>query len=204
MSITTHKYDQVTYVDSASIVQIVKPYNFFNQISYGLFEGYSFNVKNIWESSNDFSVFYHKTISDIPQTIPDISAFTGSFATTNIINFDKDRKFRAEISFMYQLSSLAGSYKLSGYCRLDTGFRAALLENKLQLALNFTDILKSNKLTFRQMVNGIQQKNFEYNDTRNIRLSIVYRFGKDLKIPSRKDTNQEKKTTLKKKSPYIL
>jgi hypothetical protein len=195
-SLTSNKYDQVTYVDSSSVIQIVKPNNFFKQISYGLFEGYSFSIKNILESSNDFSVFYQKTISEAPNVIPDISAWSGSFATNNSISFDKDRKFRAEINFMYQLPLLAGSYKLSSYCQLDFGFRTNLINKKLQISFNFADVLKTNKLTFKQTVNGIQQKNYEYNDTRNIRLSIAYRLGKDLKIPTRKDTNQEEKSRL--------
>jgi hypothetical protein len=190
-------FDQVTYVEQNSIIQKVRPNNFFNQINYGFFQSFTFNIKDFWENSSDVSVFYYKTNSNIPNVVPSISAWSGSFNTQNSFILDKNKKYKAELSFMYQLPSLAGSYELSSYYQLNIGFKANYFSNKLQLSINAIDILKSNKQIFTQFVNNIKQENLDYADIRRLRISLVYNFGKKLNIEKKDNSNIDEKNRIK-------
>jgi len=190
-------FDQVTYVEPNSIIQKVKPNNFFNQVNFGFFQSYSFKIKDYWENNSDISVFYYKTNSDIPNIVPSISTWSGSFNTQNSFILDKNKKYKAELSFMYQLPSLAGSYELSSYYQLNIGFKANYFSNKLQISVNAIDILKSNKQIFTQFVNNIKQENLDYADIRRLRISLVYNFGKKLNIDKRDNSNIDEKNRIK-------
>lgn len=190
ISYISDKYDVVTYVDPETIMQIVRPDNFYDQISYGIFDGYSFSINNLWESNNDCTIYYTKTRSSISNIVPSISSWSGNFTSNNMFMLNKEGKYKAEVNFSYQLPSLAGSYHLSSYYQLDLGFRANFLNEKLQISINVTDILKTNKKEFTQVVNSIKQKNFDYPE-RNIRFSLIYSFGKKIKSLTRKSTNDD-------------
>lgn len=186
-------YDQVTYVSQNSSVQRVIPNNFYNQINYGFFEGYSFSIKDFWENNSDITIFYSKTKSKIPNIVPSIDKLSSSFNSNNLFVLDKNKKIKASIDFMYQFPSLARSYNLSSYYQLNIGFKSTFLNKKMQLAINIIDILKTNKQTFTQNVNGIRQINFDYSDVRRIRFALTYNFGQNLKIDKRKSSNEEEK-----------
>lgn len=186
-------FDQVTYVDPTSINQIVRPLNFYNQISYGVFQGYTFTVKKVWENNSDISVFYRKTSSNISEIVPNISTWSGSFNTQNSFILDKNKKYKAELSFMYQLPSIAGSYELSSFYEINAGIKANFFANKLQLSINAVDIFKTNKRTYTQSVNNIKQEKFDYADNQLIRFSIAYNFGKKFKTTKKENSNTEEK-----------
>lgn len=190
-------FDQVTYTDPNSIIQRVTPNNFYNQINYGFLEAYSFKVKSYWENNSDISIFYYKTDSDIDSIIPDISNWSGSFNTNNTFILDEEKKYKLSLGFMYNLPSIAGSYKLSSFYRLNLGFKTNFLNKNLQLSINVIDILKTDKQTFTQYVNNIKQVNLDYRDVRRIRISLVYSFGKELKIKNRVGSNKEEKQRIK-------
>lgn len=186
-----NKFDQITYVDHASTMQIVKPHNFYNVTGGGMYQEITFNIKNRWENSSDLSIYYNRVESMEPNVVPNNSSWTGSVSTNNTFIMDRNRRFRFFVNFLYQSPSLAGSYKLSDYYRLDCGFRANLFDDKLSLSISGSDILKTNKLTFTQHVNGIQQKSYDYRDIRRIHIALVYSFGKSFKLDKRKRINND-------------
>ena len=186
-----NKFDKITYIDNTSMVQIVKPRNFYNVIGAGLYQEITFNLNKRWENTSDLSIYYNKATSKEPIVIPNIDSWSSSISTNNTFIIGKNRNIRFFINFLYQSPSLAGSYKLSEYYQLDCGFRANLFNNKLSLSISGSDILKTNKLTFYQQVNGIQQKNYDYGDTRRLKIAIVYSFGKTFQLDKRKRINDD-------------
>lgn len=186
-------FDQVTYVEPTNNIQIVKPNNFYNQTSFGLFEGYSFNVKYIWENNSNISIFYSKTISNLPDVVPGISGWSSSLNSQNTFILDKAKKYKAEIGFMYQSPTVAGSYDLSSYYDISAGLKVNFLNNKLQVSISAVDIFKTNKQTFTQTVNNIKQENYDYIDVRRVRFSLVYNFGQKFDIVNKQKSNTEEK-----------
>jgi hypothetical protein len=196
-SIIRNSSNEVALVSPNSIIQIVKPINFLNQYALGFFQGYNFRVKNSFESNNSVSVVYNKSVSTIEQIIPTISKVSGNFTSANAIALDKKKNFKAEVQFFYQLPSVVGSYALSGYSQLDIGFRCALMQKKLQLGVNFMDVYKGSAQVFQQSVNTIGQRNYDYADTRRIKISLTYNFGKKLNKQEKNAINEEEKGRIK-------
>lgn len=188
---TKNRFDKITYIDKASITQVVKPRNFYNATGTGLYQEITFNLNKKWENTSDLSIYYNMVTSKEPSIVPNTNSWSSSISTNNTFIIDKNRKLRFFINFLYQSPSLAGSYKLSDYYQLDCGLRANLFNDKLSLSIIGSDILKTNKLTFTQQVNGIQQKSYDYGDTRKIKIAIVYSFGKTFKLNKRKRINDE-------------
>ncbi|GAA4150344.1 outer membrane beta-barrel family protein [Chryseobacterium ginsenosidimutans] len=186
--------DEVTYVSNGSISQIVKPNNFYDQKTVGLIESFTFNKLTFWESNNQLNVYYSKTTSEILNTVPNIDNWTMSFNSNNSFNLNKSKTIKVELNFNYQSPSVAGSYKLSSFYYFDTGFKFLFLKNKLQTAVNFMDIFRTNKTTFTQIVSGIKQENYNYSDTQKFRISVVWNFGKAIKTEKKQRSNEEEKT----------
>lgn len=188
-------FDQVTLVEPNSITQRVFPINFYNQLNTGFYQGYSFNLKNVWENNSNVSVFYTKTNSKSSNVLG-VEAWSGSIRTNNAFILDKNKRFRAELNFNYQLPSIAGSYELSSFYQLDLGLRGNFLNNKLNVIINGVDVFKTNKQTFSQTVNNIQQENFDYRDVRRVRLTVVYNFGKSFKMNKKSEANKDEKSRI--------
>lgn len=186
-----NKFDKITYINDSSITQLVKPQNFYNVTGTGLYQEITFNLNRRWENSSDLSIYYNKVTSKEPSVVPNKESWSSSISTNNTFIIDKKRTIRFFINFLYQFPSLAGSYKLSEYYQLDCGFRASILNDKLSFSISGSDILKTNKLTFTQQVNGIQQKSYDYGDTRRLKIAIVYSFGETFKLDRRKRINDE-------------
>ena len=145
------------------------------------------------ESNNTATIYYSQTTSDLANTLPKIDKWTMSFNSNNSFVLNKEKTLRAEFNFTYQSPSVAGSYTLSSFYYFDAGIRYSVLNKKLQIALNAMDIFRTYKQTFTQVVNGIVQKNYEYDDTQKIRLSLTWNFGKQLKTEKREQSNEEEK-----------
>lgn len=191
-----NNYDQVTYVSTDNYTQVVKPANFYNQTTIGFQQSYSFTVKKWWENSSYLSVFYSQTTSSIPEVVPNISHWSGSFNTQNTFVLDTKRHYKTEFSASYQLPSIAGSYRLSSYAQINVGIKASWIKNTLQASLTVVDIFKTNKQTFTQTVNRITQENLDYADLRRIRVSLTYSFGKQFKIDNKKTSNTDEQQRL--------
>ena len=185
------KYDKITYVNKNSTTQMVKPYNFYNIIGGGVYQEITFNLNKRWESTNGLSIYCNKVKSKEPSIVPNIDSWSSSLSTNNTFTIDKNKRFYLFVNFLYQSPSTAGSYKLSDYCQLDCGFKASLFDNKLSLSISGSDILKTNKMTFSQQVNGIQQKSYDYGDTRRFKISVMYSFGKTFQLNKRRAINSE-------------
>ncbi|MBV7441444.1 TonB-dependent receptor [Weeksellaceae bacterium TAE3-ERU29] len=189
----TNGFDQVTFVSSDNPIQKVIPYNFYKQLNVGTIQYYSFNKWYWLESNNVAIIYYSQTTSDLANTLPKIDQWTMSFNSNNSFVLNNEKTLRAELNFTYQSPSVAGSYNLSSYYYFDAGIKYSLLDKKLQIGLTATDIFRTNEQTFTQVVNGIKQQNYDYRDAQKIRLSLVWDFGKSIKVAQREQSNEDEK-----------
>jgi outer membrane receptor protein involved in Fe transport len=189
-------YDQVTYVSPLSISQIVTPYNFYKQKTVGLMENYVFNKIKWWESMNQMTVFYSKTLSKIEENVPTISNWAFTFNSNNTFSLNKTKTIKAELNSNYMSPSVAGSYKVSEIYYFDAGLKLSFLEKKLQVTINTMDVFRTNKSTYTQIVNSIKQKNYDYPDSQKIRLSLIWNFGKAIKVEKREQSNEMEKNRI--------
>ena len=194
-SYMNNKYDEVTFVSADTNVQRVFPLNFYRKNNYGFLWFYTFDKLSWWESNLHTNLFYSKTISEIKNTIPDVEDWTISFNVNNSFMLNKEKTLKAEFNFTYQSPTLAGSYQLSEYYYFDAGIKYTLKKN-IQIVLNVLDIFKTNKQTFKQSVNSIEQKNYDYPDSQKFRLTMIWNFGKSLQSRQREKSNEEERNRL--------
>ncbi|HFK5528352.1 TPA: outer membrane beta-barrel family protein [Elizabethkingia anophelis] len=197
MNYMTNGFDQVTFVSNDNPVQRIIPYNFYKQLNTGITQNYSFSKWNWLESNNMISVYYSQTTSDLVNTLPKINKWVMSFNSNNSFILNKEKTLKAELNFIYQSSSIAGSYTLSSFYYFDAGIRYLIFNKKFQVALNIADIFRTNKLTFTQVVNNIKQNSYEYGDVQKIRFSLTWNFGKQLKNEKREQSNEDEKSRAK-------
>lgn len=187
---------QINFIDPETYIQAMTSENYYNQINYGWINAYSFRFKNVWENSTQVIISYTKTTSDISQIVPNVNSWNGHFNTRNSFILDSERKYRLELNYMYRLPAVSESYKTDVISDLSVGARANLLQNKVQFSLEFTDVFRTNKITYYQTVNGIPQKGQMYNDNQKLRFSLTYNFGKQFKTQNRKQSNEEEEKRL--------
>jgi len=189
-------FDEVTFVNENNSIQEVTPLNFFKQTNIGILENYTFRKWSFWESNTMINIFYAKTYSDL-ENIQDLDKTTLAVNSSNSFMINKSSSIRAQLDFNYQSPSVANSYQLSSFYSFDLGVRFSFLQKKLQLGINAMDVLRTNKMTFYQTVNGISQKSYEYQDSQKIRFSLTWNFGKSLKTVNRKMSNDEERKRAK-------
>jgi len=187
-SYTQDGIDQITYVDPSTQVQRVFPDNVYSRDMVSYFFGYNFDKWPWLFSDLQLASNYSNLRSKVSSTLKN---YNMSFVVNNSFTFGKEGRLIGQLNFMYQSPSLAGSYELSDYYNVDAGLRYTIMNKKIQVALMFFDVFKSQKLTFKQTVNGIPQSNFDYRDTQKIRFSISYNFGKLIKTAAKTSSNKE-------------
>lgn len=191
----TNKYDQVTFVDPQSAVQVVRPENFYDMHKYQLYLNYNYGIGKWYRGSMDVIGAYSETDSKIVDVIPSLTAYSGVVVSNNTIVIPHSGVV-LDIAYLYATPSLAGSYKVSSYSQCDFGASVMMWHKKLRFRVNYSDIFKSTAKTYTQEVNGIKQINWDYNDTQRIRFSFSYSLNNRLKQKQREDISREHKDRL--------
>ncbi|KEQ28454.1 hypothetical protein N180_02140 [Pedobacter antarcticus 4BY] len=191
---TNDGYSNVNFTDVNTNIQILRPLNLITSYQYQLSNSIIFNQLKWLESVNQLDVYYVRSNSSIAQTLPGLNGFGAYFSSSNQVVFNKVRTMMGELNFWYQFPGVNELNKMKSQYRLDIGFKRLLLDNKLQLALNVSDILKSGKERYSSIVNGIGQEYKNYYDSQYLRLTVRYNFGNEkIKQQDHKPGNEEER-----------
>lgn len=196
LRVLTEGIDQVTFISADNTTQIVRPFNFYTSKTIGLMGSYVFNRLKWWESTNQCTIFYTQTNTKNLNVQSGINNSTYSISSNNSFVIQPKSSTRAELNISYQSASVSGSYKLSRFYQVDVGIRRQFFTKKIQLALNAFDVLRTNAYLFTQLVNNIQQQNYDYADLQRIRLSVTYNFGKSFKTERRNLSNEDERSRI--------
>ncbi|WP_421939870.1 outer membrane beta-barrel protein [Pedobacter sp.] len=194
---TKNSIDEVTITNSNSTTQKTRPINFLTSKTFGISEYFIFDKFKNWRSNLSINVFHTEAISFVPEIRPRITAWTGYLFNSNSFVMNKGKNLTAELNIVYQTPNIANSYKSSAFFNMDTGIKYAVLKKKLILSLMMNDIFRSSGVTFNNVVNGITQNKYSYNDAQRIRFQITYNFGKELKINKKKASEEENRKRIR-------
>ncbi|WP_082489565.1 outer membrane beta-barrel family protein [Pedobacter sp. Leaf176] len=190
----TNGYNDVNFIDQNSNIQIYKPVNFVTGYNYQLSNSFVFNNLKWLESINQVDVFYNLSKSNLPQTLNKVKGFGAYFSTVNQFVLNRSKTVLGDISFWYQFPTVDGLNKNKSQSNVDIGLKTLLLNKKLQLAINASDVLKSNRFRFGSVINNIRQEYNNYYDNRQLRISIRFNFGNEkIKQLVRKTGNEEER-----------
>lgn len=191
---TSNGYNDVNFINANSNIQVLKPVNFITGYNYQISNAVTFSEIKWFDSTNQLDVFYSVFKSNIPQTLNRVEGYGAYVSTINQFRFNQSKTFLGDVSFWYQFPTIDGLNKNKSQYNLDLGLKTILMNKTLQIALNATDVLKTNKYRFSSLINNLKQEYNNYYDSRQLRLTIRYNFGSDkLKQRTAKAGNEEER-----------
>jgi|GEM_PF-6999264 len=142
-------------------------------------------IKNRFLSTNYFAYGITR-FNGYYETSP-ISIQRNSFNFFNNTTYSFKNGINVELNGYYNRRMLYGLFDLGDIWSVNAGIQKFFFNNKLSVKLNATDIFRSqiNRFTFRQA--NVDLDATQYQDTRSIGISFVYKFGiksRNLRIQS--------------------
>ncbi len=193
MSHIQNERSQVSWIEPGSTTQVFKFLNAFTEYSYGWYANLSLRPWHWLENTNYVDIYYTQ-IKPTLQGIEPLEGWRSYVSSNSQIICNKKKTIIAEINFWYLFPGIDNIYRLNSIYQLNTGIRFLFLENRLQLAIHGDDIFKTNKIRSFALTNNIQQEMNIYRDSRQIRLTIQYRFGNEkVKYKEKKSGNEEER-----------
>jgi hypothetical protein len=147
-------------------------------------------IAKFWDISNNLTASHQDYIIVIDKTpLRNEQFFLYAQSTSNI---QLPKKVRAEINLVYQGPSAYGLYKIAGNWGVDLGFKKSLLNDKLDLSVNATDLFRTRRIIGKANYNGNINEFDQYFAQQSLRVNLRYRFNKGEKFEAKKrNTNLE-------------
>lgn len=194
---TQNEFGQLTIHDLQNDTQSYIRRNYFNYIGFTWSEHVYHSIFPWWDTTAEASIYYTETKAYSEYLDPKYSGWGGSFSNTNNFTLNKSKTFLAELSYEYYYPTKTQESKIDAYSTLGIGMKLLLLNKQLQIALNFNNILGSDRAKISNTTQGIYQTFKQYYDTQNIRLSLSYKLGGKTKVEQHEGGNQEEKNRVK-------
>ena len=97
------------------------------------------------------------------------------------------------MNFWYQFPEVDHIGRADACSKLDFGFTAKALKDKMDISLNLNDAFQSSASAVSSTVNGIRTKFSNFQINRYIQFSISYRFGQESGAGKRGTGNEEER-----------
>ncbi len=197
---TTNGNSQIPFVDlneNPPITYYIRD-NFYDLETYGGSISYYFAKFTWWESSNSLNGYYNQTqfIKEIPAEEQD--GFSYVFGTYNTFTLNKNKSFFGEINFNYNAPVYSLFNEITGYHRLDVGFRYTLRDKGWNFIIYGSDLTRGSLNYTLSEINNTPQKRSIYFDERSVRFGVTYKFGnKKLRASTRESSNEEEKNRIR-------
>lgn len=194
---TTDGTNQITLVEDGTNEQATVWKNNIKDFSIGVIESYQLNVLEWLESYIEANLYYIKVKSTIPNTVKCRDGINYFFSINNTFYFNDSKTFAGEINYWYDGPGTSGVNKHSSSSSLDASLKMSTKNRKLDFILAANNIFKTNISTVKELSNNIniQYRNYYY--PRQVRISVVYRFGNSsIKSKQKKFSNEEERQRL--------
>ncbi|MBB6272845.1 hypothetical protein HDF26_003305 [Pedobacter cryoconitis] len=184
-------FDQITIIHPSTNIQQITPKNFMTSKTYGFNETLMLKGFNWLNFNLSADVYYASTRTSIPETLNFNDGWSGEFSVSNDVILNKSKTCLMNVTYQYVTSGVANVYTNNSSSKLDASFKMLFLDKRMTVALNFNDILKSNKPVYTTYNNNIKNSFQNYYDERALRLSLIYNFGKSFKTKPDQSKNSE-------------
>ena len=138
---------------------------------------YSVTVTPWWSSDNYGTLFgYIKAEGKVLDKSFDLSSRYFNLNSNNLFKIGKNIKF--EFDAYYYSAHSQNLTRAGGFYNCDAAIMFNLLKDKGEIRLSGNQLLKRNIYTFDQNFTIFKEHESQYMDSRNVVLSLTYRFGK--------------------------
>lgn len=190
---TDDDFEQVTIIEEDTKIQRVIPLNFIVNKMFGITQTFIFKPIKWLNVNASADVYYSDTNSKIPETLQQLSGWSGVFQISNDFNINPNKTILFNISYAYITKGVSNLDTNSNANQLDTSFKWLLLDKKLVISMYANDLLSSNRFTYTSFSNDIKNSFRNYYDERYFRIGLIYNFGKSFRVDKRENKNQEEK-----------
>lgn len=166
----------VTIVDTVNKLVISRNANAGKVANYGLSADGSFSPAKRWECTFQVNGYYAVfTSSFYGSNTASYSLPTFYAETNNSFTLNSKRTLLAELGFWYQHRQQSDFDIVASHYNLSAGIKALFFSKRLILAVSGDDILRSTAQRKHNLYNGT--RGYYYDDDRNGRFSITWKFG---------------------------
>jgi hypothetical protein len=133
-------------------------------------------IKKWWETSNMVQVNYNRFKSQIGDDLLDNSQT--SFMVRSQHNFILPKGFKLEVMGMYLGPQIWGQGFIEGFGWVDAGVTKTILKDKLTIAVNGTDLFRTQIIRANVDFADIDTSFEQYRSNQGLRFTLRYRFAK--------------------------
>ena len=183
----TRTMDAITQVivpSNTDKITLITDRNLATNTVYTLSGAYPFQLAKWWNSTNSVVFYYSHYAGDVANTQLNDGTFGATLSTQNSFTLPKD--WSAELSAWYQSEQRYGYMILRPMSGVNIGVQKNFLDKKLTAKLGVTDIFLEQNPEGHSDFNGYHEDFIVKRDTRNVNISLTYRFGKRTVAPARR------------------
>lgn len=171
--------------------------NFFNQNQTGISLSYNYSKKS-WLESNIFVNAYYvtsRTFVDDVVTMP--GSYGSDFNVDNTFFLNQSKTFSLMVGLWGNVPYKEGNASYSGVASVYSGLKLNLMEKKLFINLLMNDVLNTEREKSQQYYQNFSTASYYKLKSRNLSLSVTYKFGNNDVKGATKQTDFEEKNRAK-------
>lgn len=176
LDVLNNVFDQIILPDTDTKVAKLTRLNYYDQKNIGFTQLINIDQIKWMESYNSVSVYYITTKS-YTDLATGRQGWGADISSNNTFFFDDKKTLMASSDFSYTFPQVSGIARFKSYYSVGFGIKKMLLEKKLTIAVNTTDIFRTSLVRFSSTTNSITTKYRNYFDNRAVRLSLSYAIG---------------------------
>ena len=171
-------YTQALLVDTINSGLYFRMANVGKSVNYGFTGNGRFEPTDWWESNVQFTAYYGTFSSAYYNEMQTSKYSKSSFniSVNNSIFLNENKTWLAELNFVYQANQQSDFDMEYAAGNLDIGIKGMFFNKRLIVALESTDILATDRARLKNLYNQSHTNNYE--DERELRFSVTYKFGK--------------------------
>ncbi|HZH99600.1 MAG TPA: outer membrane beta-barrel family protein, partial [Flavisolibacter sp.] len=185
---------ELPYLDVANAVTVYTQANLSKSRSFGATAVAPLKIVKQWDSQNTAVLSYNKFFLNTDTTQQTNAQLFFSFQSNHTILLPK--AIRMELNLVYRGPSVSGLYQQAAMTRMDVAWKRAFLKNKVDVAVNVTDVFRGWRMVTRANIGNNTSDYDQYFLTRAINFSLTYKFSKGEKVEERKRTKIEEEDRL--------
>ena len=184
-------FEQLVIIDPETKIQQSIPQNFIVNKTFGINQTVIFKPVNWWNVNLYGTVYYSSTTSKVPVTLQYLKGWNGEFSVNNDFTLNNSKTLFFNLRYSYVTKGVDNLDYNSAFDQLNASFKGLFFDKKLIVSLHGNDIFSSNRATYTGYSNGIKNAFMSYWDSRFVRLSLAYNFGKTFQKENRQSKNSE-------------
>lgn len=156
----------------------------------GLSESIYFKPTSWWNSSNEFTLTYSSTLP-VLENEARVKGTAAYFSTSNDFILNTAQTLFTGFQYTQSFKGVSDNFHSKAYADLNLNVKCLLLDKKLELSLQVSNVLNSVYSTYKETTEAMQRFQNHW-DNRSIRLSASYKLGNSsLKVKQRVNAYEE-------------